>query len=307
MKDIKVSVIIPTYKRSEDICRAVDSVLNQTLDSFEVIVVDDNGIDTDEGKKTSQVMSKYADDTRVVYIQHESNKNGSAARNTGIRASRGKYISFLDDDDTYLPERLSKMVSRMESLDDTWGACYTGYVKYQRNGKIQYSAEKVEGEIFLQTLMRSFYLGSGSNMFFRKSTIDKVGLFDESFRRNQDLEYLVRVTKQFKMAFVDEVLMECFYDIRTTQLDLKQSKERELNFRKKFSPYLKELSLRDRKSVVAMWDIDWVRLMIATKKYFLATEELIKRRIPLKALIGYISYVLDRKKNNTCYGYKVRL
>ena len=110
---VKVSVIIPTYKRSTVICRAVDSVLAQTLDSVEVIVVDDNGIGTEAGIKTAEVMEKnYSDNTKVHYIQHEKNKNGSAARNTGIRAAHGEFISFLDDDDIYLPERLEKMVAR---------------------------------------------------------------------------------------------------------------------------------------------------------------------------------------------------
>lgn len=307
MGDVKVSVIIPTYKRSEDLCRAVDSVLSQTIDSFEVIVVDDNGIGTEHGKKTEHAMKKYSDDSRVIYIQHEVNKNGSAARNTGIRASHGEYLAFLDDDDTYLPKRLQMMYEKMEQLDDSWGACYTGYVKHLLNGTDQYSDEKVDGDIFLQTIMRSFYLGSGSNMFFRKKTIEHIGLFDEEFKRNQDLEYLVRVTKEYKMAFVDEVLMECFYDVRTVTMSLTESKDREMNFRKKFSPFLEGLSKKEKKEVVSMWDIDWVRLMISRKLYGLALKELIIRRIPFKVLIGYIFYILDRKKNHSCYGYVVKL
>jgi len=205
---VKVSVIVPTYKRSEDIARAVDSVLAQTIDSFEVIVVDDNGVGTEDGEKTAEVMKKYEGDTRVKYLRHEVNKNGSAARNTGIRASEGDYISFLDDDDTYCPGRLLAMYNKLESLDDSWGACYTGYVKYMANGKKQYSAEKNEGDLFLQALMRSLYIGSGSNLFFSRKAVEDIGLFDESFRRNQDLEYLARILKKYKMAYVDEVLNE---------------------------------------------------------------------------------------------------
>ena len=307
MCEVKVSVIIPTYKRSEDLCRAVDSVLNQTIDSFEVIVVDDNGIGTEHGKKTEYTMQRYAGDSRVVYVQHEFNKNGSAARNTGIKAAHGKYLSFLDDDDAYLPKRLQMMYEKMEQLDDSWGACYTGYVKHLMDGTDQYSAEKVEGDIFLQAIMRSFYLGSGSNMFFRKKTIDHIGLFDESFKRNQDLEYLVRVTKEYKMAFVDEVLMECFYDVRTVTMSLAESKTRETNFREKFSPFLEGLSKKEKKEVISMWDIDWLRLLISRKIYGLALKEFVTRRIPIKALIGYIFYIFDRKKNHSCYGYVVKL
>lgn len=307
LNSVKVSVIIPTYKRSSDIGRAVESVLNQTLDAFEVIVVDDNGVSTDEGKATALVMKKYMSDSRLKYIRHETNKNGSAARNTGIKASRGKYVAFLDDDDAYYPERLEKMYYNMEQLDSTWGACYTAYVKHQPSGRDQFSAEKVEGYIYKQTLMRSFFLGSGSNLFFRKSAIDEIGLFDESFKRNQDLEYLVRITRKYKMAYVDDVLLECFYDIRTNKVSLEASIEREKAFRDKFSPFLTDFTDIEKREINIMWDIDWVRDMIDIKKYLLAIKELVCRNIPIRVLIKYAFYVIDRKKNNTCYGFVVKL
>ena len=171
MNTVKVSVIIPTYKRTEDIYRAIDSVLSQTLEDIEVIVVDDNGVDTEAGKKTASAMQRYKDESRVIYLQHQVNKNGSAARNTGIKAAKGDYISFLDDDDVYHPERLERIVARMDTLDDTWGACYTGYVKHQPNGTDQYSAETVEGDLFIQALMRSLFIGTGSNLFLILSVV----------------------------------------------------------------------------------------------------------------------------------------
>ncbi len=307
MSQVKVSVIIPTYKRSEDLCRAVDSVLAQTLNDLEVIVVDDNGIGTEGGIKTAEVMAQYSDNDRVVYLQHEVNKNGSAARNTGIRAAKGEYVAFLDDDDAFLPERLEKMVARMEQLDDSWGGCYTGYVKHMPSGKDQYSSERCEGNIFLQVLMRSFYLGSGSNLFFRRSVIDKVGEFNEQFRRNQDLEYLVRVCHLYKMAYVDEVLMEVFYDIRTVRLTHQQTVERETLFRDNFRPYLADLSKKEKRAVLIMYNIDWIRYLINRKKWFSAIITALKARIPLYVYVNYFKYIRDRQKNRTCYGFVVTL
>lgn len=304
---IKVSVIIPTYKRSEDICRAVDSVINQTLSSIEVIVVDDNGVGTESGNATSIKMEKYVHDTRVKYIQHQSNKNGSAARNTGIRAAKGKYIAFLDDDDAYFPDRLKKMFEKMESLDETWGACYTGYVKHQMNGTNQFSSEKIEGNIFVQTLMRSFYIGTGSNLFFRRSVIDDIGMFDEDFKRNQDLEYLVRVLKKYKMAYVDEVLMEAFFDIRTSNLTLEQSVERETMFRSRFEKYLDDLSEKDQRAVKIMWDIDWIRVLLSRKEYRRAINVFSKANIPLMVLAQYMLYIVNRTIKKTSYGFVVKI
>ncbi len=307
MQNIKVSVIIPTYKRSEDLCRAVDSVLAQTLKEIEVFVVDDNGIGTPDGEKTAEVMKKYAGDERVKYLRHEHNKNGSAARNTGIREARGEYIAFLDDDDAYMPERLSKMVEKMDALNDTYGACYTGYVKNMANGTKQYSSERAEGEVFKQVLMRSLYIGTGSNLFFRKSAMDQIGLFDESFRRNQDLEYLVRITKKYKMAYVDEVLMQAFYDIRPNKLTFEALIEKENLFREKFAHHLDDLSKNERREVVCMYDLDWIRLCFKKKKYGAAIKTVFKAKIPLKVYFAYLKYANDRKKNNTSYGFVVKI
>lgn len=307
MNNVIVSVIIPTYKRSEDLARAVNSCLNQTLSEIEVIVVDDNGKNTIHGKKTEEVMQQYARDNRVIYIQHDKNKNGSAARNTGIRASSGEFISFLDDDDNYLPQRLEKMVNRMTALDDSWGACYTGYVKHLENGKDLFSKENNEGNLFKQTLMRSLHIGSGANMFFRKSAIEKVGLFDESFSRNQDLEYMTRMLKEYKIACVDEVLMEVNKDIRTNQVTYEQCYEREMLFRQRFLPYKLLLDKKSQREIDIMYDIDWMRDCLSMRKYVQLIRTFFKARIPIKVMISYLAYVYDRWKRNSCYGFIVKI
>src|SRR5690606_21643920 len=135
-----VSVIIPTYNRPERLTRAINSVLDQTYKNIEVLVVDDNNPHTDFRKETEIVMRKYKDNDQVKYIKHPRNKNGAAARNTGIQASAGKYIAFLDDDDEFLPNRIEKLVNKMETLEESWGVCYTGYKKINSN-IIQYSSE----------------------------------------------------------------------------------------------------------------------------------------------------------------------
>lgn len=304
---IKVSVIIPTYRRSEDICRALDSVLNQTIDSFEVIVVDDNGIGTIDGEKTSDAILPYLNLPHVHYIQHDVNRNGSAARNSGLKIAKGKYISFLDDDDTYHPDRLLQLYNMLENLGEEWGACYSSYVKLMPNGKNQISNEKVSGNIFLQTLMRAFYLGSGSNIFVRRSVIDIVGSFNEAFLRNQDLEFLIRVTSKFKMAYVDSCLMQVHYDIRTTHLTYNQQLERENLFRNNFAHYLDGLSEKERRSVIMMYDLDWMRYLISQRKYLELIKYASKAKIPLYVYFNYFKYIINRIRHRTCYGFVVNL
>lgn len=97
-----VSVIIPTYKRPQMLGRAIDSVLSQNYENLEVVVVDDNTDDDEFRLETIRFMAKYASDSRVKYIKHRINQNGSSARNSGILHAKGEYIAFLDDDDFFL-------------------------------------------------------------------------------------------------------------------------------------------------------------------------------------------------------------
>lgn len=121
-----VSIVIPTYGRPEYLKRCVNSVLSQTYDNVEIFIVDDNNPNTQSRFETEKVMACFESNPKIKYIKHDKNRNGSAARNTGWRASSGKYITYLDDDDVIAPNKLQKQVECLEALDESWGACYTG-------------------------------------------------------------------------------------------------------------------------------------------------------------------------------------
>lgn len=108
MSQPRVSVVIPTYNRGHCILNAIDSVLEQSFDDLEIVVVDD--CSTDNTKEVLQALS----DPRVRYLRHANNRKGSAARNTGIQAAKGELIAFLDSDDIWLPGKLDKQVNEFE-------------------------------------------------------------------------------------------------------------------------------------------------------------------------------------------------
>ena len=175
------------------------------------------------------------------------------------------------------------------------------------DGSDQYSAEKNEGDLFVQALMRALYIGTGSNLFFTRKAVEDIGLFDVNFRRNQDLEYLTRVLKKYKMAYVDEVLMEAYYDIRTNHLTFEQSWERELKFRENFAHHLESLGKKEQREVRIMYALDWMRHCVSRKKYGHAIKTALKAWIPLKVYWRYYKYAKDRMKNKTSYGFVVKL
>ena len=212
-----VSVVIPTYKRPDMIVRAVNSVLNQTYENIEIFVVDDNSPLSFEREATQKVMKQYDSNSNVTYLQHDVNKNGSAARNTGWRCSKGKYITYLDDDDEISPRKIETQVACLEALDESWGACYTAYHTLMLDGTIQRSATNQSGDVYLRALMRTFYVGSGSNLLLRKKVVDEIGGYDADFKRNQDIEFMARAFENYKVAYVPEDLLTIHWEVRANR------------------------------------------------------------------------------------------
>lgn len=205
----KVSVIIPTYGVPDRLDRTIASVLNQTFRDLELIVVDDNDPQSENRRLTSALVRPIQEkDSRLQYICHERNKNGSAARNTGIRAARGEYISLLDSDDEYLPERVEKCLAALEASRNPRAKCvYTG-CEYRKNNQTYRVMTNVRsGNFLVDYLAMDFNLFTGSNIFMEKTAVDAINGFDESFTRQQDVEFLIRYFVDYDIIGLSDVLV----------------------------------------------------------------------------------------------------
>ena len=200
-----VSIIITTYKGSKSLSRAINSALGQTYPHIEIVVVDDNGVDSIDGQNTNQLMNRYQN--KVRYVRHEKNKNGAAARNTGMKIANGAYICFLDDDDLMVPTRIEKCVNALKECPQYHAVLSD--VLYTDENLVPMRIIKVrkEGDCTREILLNSMFLGTGSNLFFTRQACQAVGEFDERFRRHQDLEYMLRFYRKFKSCIVDELLV----------------------------------------------------------------------------------------------------
>ncbi|CEP47872.1 glycosyl transferase family protein [[Clostridium] sordellii] len=107
-----VSVIVATYRRELTLKKALESLSNQTYDKIEIIVVDDNS-DEKWNSKVNQIIRNVKSKHKIIYIKNEINKGSAETRNIGIRKSSGEYITFLDDDDIYLPDKIKNQVNHM--------------------------------------------------------------------------------------------------------------------------------------------------------------------------------------------------
>lgn len=200
-KNPTVSVIIPTYNREHLIGRAIQSVLNQTYQDFEIIVVDDASTDN-----TQEVVKSF-NDLRIRYIRHEKNRGGSAARNTGIRAARGEYIAFLDSDDEWLPEKLAEQI-RVFHQDPECGVVYTDIlVVYPDGCELQRRAPKIKGSMF-HKLLEANVVGTTSSVLVRRDCFDKVGLFNEELASCQDWDMWIRLARLFVFRKVNIPLVK---------------------------------------------------------------------------------------------------
>jgi len=199
-----VSVIIPTYKRSDNLARAIDSVREQTYNEIEIIVVDDNDADSIYRKSTEELMNKYIKNKKIIYIQHEKNSNGAVARNNGINASTGEYIAFLDDDDQFLPSKIEEQMNYL-NLHKKYDACYCFCMKYKDNLHFYSTTYDKEGNPSIDILALKSEIYTPSLIFKKKALLD-IGGFNENFKRHQDYEILLKYLEKYELGCVNKSL-----------------------------------------------------------------------------------------------------
>jgi glycosyltransferase involved in cell wall biosynthesis len=182
-----VSVIITTYRNETYLPRAIESVLHQTYPNIQLIVVDDNPPDSPSRAATEKIMTRYP---QAIYLRHSENRNGAAARNTGIAAATGKYIAFLDNDDIYSSDHIDTCVRALNKTPGH-GSVVTGVVKIC--GGLCWERIAPPTEPLAQALLfRETALGTGSNLFLTADLVKSLGGFDTRFTRHQDVEFGLR-------------------------------------------------------------------------------------------------------------------
>ncbi len=195
---MKVSVVIPTFNRKNFVLEAIDSVVNQTVKPFEVIVIDDGSTDGTGGL----IRKKYPD---IVYIYQE-NRGVSAARNKGIKIAKGDYIALLDSDDLWKKRKLEKHIDfikqnpqfRISQTDEVW----------IRNGKFvnpMKKHKKYGGFIFPQCL--PLCIVSPSAVIIEKGIFDDYGFFDETMPACEDYDMWLRVSAFEPIGLLEEKLI----------------------------------------------------------------------------------------------------
>ena len=194
-----ISVVIPTYNRCKLLKRALCSVFNQTIQTREIIVVDNGSTDN-----THTMISSLFPKTTYIY---EKRKGVSIARNLGIKNCHSTWIAFLDSDDAWEPQKLEKQLFFTNNFNNKYRLIHTNEIWY-KNNKFQNQLKKHEksgGDIFQKSL--EICCISPSSTFIKKEVFDDYGFFDESLEVCEDYDMWIRITAKEEVGFLDMPLV----------------------------------------------------------------------------------------------------
>lgn len=210
MKSIpKVSVIIPAYNAGRHIESAIDSVLNQTYRSFEVVVVDDGSTD-----ETAEKLRKYG--SRIRHLT-QSHHGQARAVNLAIRAARGQYLAYHDADDLMAATRLEEQVRYLDEHIDVDVVYSDMFYTTSKSGTVVIKSQPLD----LFHLLQRCYI-SRITVMHRQDCVSKVGMFNESLTGSDDWDMWVRMSERCKMAYIDQPLAE--YRIHGSNTSFKRGK-----------------------------------------------------------------------------------
>lgn len=179
-----VSVITPTFNSSKYIRQCIDSVLAQSYNDFELIIIDDKSVDD-----TIEIIEQYTD-SRIILLSLDKNSGAGIARNKGIEVAKGEYIAFLDSDDTWHPEKLEKHIAFMDENDVLFS--YTSYGFLNEKGEILPEYIEALPSVNYNTMLENNYIGCLTSVYNQ----EKLGkVFMPQFRKRQDWALWLKILK----------------------------------------------------------------------------------------------------------------
>lgn len=242
-----VSVVLPTYNRPELLPRAIGSVLGQSYGDFELLVVDDASVED-----PAPIVDGFGDD-RVRLIRHPENRGNAAARNTAIRAARGRFLAFLDDDDEWAPEKLEAQVPVLESSEPDEALVYCARRLIADGSVLGIDAPAKEGWVLDELL--PWGLMSCPSVLLKAEVLDEVGLFDERLSRGVDEDLWRRIARRYRVRYLDRVLVDCHvgHGERVSRVETpKQIREDIFRWQDKLEKFRAELEARPASHAIVL-------------------------------------------------------
>ena len=249
----QISVIVPTYNRPEMLNEALESILKQTFKNFEVVVVNDAGMSVED------VVLKLNKTKNITYVSHAKNRGLAAARNTGIKIARGKYIALLDDDDLFYPNHLE---TAMEHVSDETPVIYTDAARatYEKHKdsyrlvekKVPYSIDFARDKLLVGNI-------APVNCFvFEREKGLGAGLFDETLTTLEDWDFWIRLSKRCTFKHIATVTAQVNWRTDGTTMTSSLGAEFGKNREKIYKKYEDQISkIDDIESILKEFEKIW--------------------------------------------------
>ena len=253
MSNPLASIIIPTHKRPITLERAIDSALNQTYKNIEVLVIDDNNPNSVDRKKTIKLMRKYKANSKVIYLIMGANGGACKARNKGIDECKGKYVTFLDDDDEYFPHKIEREIQMMKK----------GYDMIFSNIKI---CDVITNRCFIQSYKQDFTferksllrkhfvdtISGGIAFMYKRKKIIEIGKFYEIDANQEYILMLNTIISDMKIGYLNETLCRSHVDNSKPRIsNNKKVIDAKIEVVRLIKPHLKEINFLDRRKTLA--------------------------------------------------------
>lgn len=263
-----VSVVIPTYRRPDKLERAVESVLSQTYSDLELLLVNDNVPGDEFTQSLIKRTERYKNDSRFHLLMQEKHINGAVARNFAIKQAKGEYVAFLDDDDWWEPNKIEEQVNVLTHLDESWGGVSCKFTQYDANGNVLNKSKKYkDGNIYKDVLNLQSDVATGT-LLLRHKCLDDAGYFDESLKRNQDIQLIAQFTFRYKLKEVDKFL-HCVdvSDTMNRPVDEKTCLMYRDAFLNSIKPILNTLTLSEYRDMMAIRNVELGYILFKSGNY----------------------------------------
>lgn len=293
MWTMKVSVIIPLYNKAEWVKRAIDSVLSQTFQDFEIVIVDDGS--TDGGDKIVEKIN----DARIKFIR-QHNAGAAAARNTGITNSKGQWIAFLDADDVWLPDNLMSHIGLLKKHPTIeWSTGFSN--RRLSDGTLnEVSFKKNSRQLFRGGVIADSFIfvcnGGGldtDGVMIRKKIFDRVGLMDTNLKTAEDVDMWLRIALEYpRLAHLNKAVAEYYIDTAGSLIKSQNYSYSDyplLNFLNKHIGLLKKVEGQRYKSLMRLFN-EFIHTTIMT---FRLNN---RRNLIRKVLVDYSDIISHKKK-----------
>lgn len=280
---IKVSVIVPCYNTEKYLYESLNSIYSQTYSNIEVILINDGSTD-----RTEEILldyeNKYHESTKYFFI---NNSGPSNARNIGIKNSTGEYICFMDSDDILINDSIEKRIKILNTQSDTALVCTDSYMIMENevsNTRLSSLVGPVfSGNVFLEMLKKNFI--STQTVIMRRSVVETIGYFNESYIRSEDYEYWLRITRKYKITYINEPL--AYTRVRNGSLSTNMKNDMDISLIEVYKSVFKnfELNREEHKTLKKRMNSVIYYLNLRMAKEFFIRKNIVETKNCLKKII----------------------